>query len=109
VIDSAADIFVGHGEATVATKQADVQLRYTTDGSDPAPTSLEAKGTIAFMHTCTIAAQAFRAQRPVSPVARRTFTMVDPLPPAHAPGHKTRRVAFAYYEGEGTSSPTSPP
>src|SRR6185369_12409710 len=104
IIQADADIFVGRGQAKLTSKQEGVQLRYTTDGADPKPTSPtlpDAHGAIALSQTCTVAAQAFRGQRPVSPVAKRKFTKVDPLPPINAPGPTPTAsgVQFAYYEG----------
>jgi hypothetical protein len=105
VIEADSDIFVGRGQAKVTSKQDSVQLRYTTDGTDPKPSSPDAAGAIALSQTCTVAAQAFRGQRPVSPVAKRKFTKVSPLPPVQTSGPKASGVQFAYFEGEWDKLP----
>jgi alpha-L-fucosidase len=105
VIESNAEIFVGEGAATVKTTQEHVQLRYTVDGTEPSPKSPRAAGPIAIRFSCTLAAQAFRGDKQVSPVSRRKFTKVDPLPPVMPPGQTTSGVRFAYFEGDWDKLP----
>ena len=93
------DIFVDELEVTVRTNRDNVQIRYTTDGSDPGPTSPVATGPVRVVATTTIRARAFRAGRPVSPVSAATYTRVTPRP-AERPGPVERGLRFDYVEGD---------
>ena len=81
-----APIFVGRGEVRVTSARSHVQLRYTTDGSEPAAESPEVTGPIALTRTATVKARAFRGRRPVSGVTAATFTRVEPRPAEKVPG-----------------------
>jgi alpha-L-fucosidase len=93
------DIFVDDLEVTVRSDRENVQIRYTTDGSDPRPTSPAATGPVRVVATTTIRARAFRAGRPISPVSAATYTRVTPRP-AERPGPVERGLRFDYVEGD---------
>jgi len=93
------DVFVDDLEVTVRSNRENVQVRYTTDGSDPKPASPVAVGTVHIADTTTIRARAFRGARPVSPVSAATFTKVAPRP-AERPGQVERGLRFDYLEGD---------
>jgi alpha-L-fucosidase len=93
------DIFVDDLEVTVTSNRENVQVRHTTDGSDPRPTSPVVAGPVRITATTTIRARAFRAARPVSPVSAATFTKVTPRP-AERPGPVERGLRFDYVEGD---------
>jgi alpha-L-fucosidase len=103
-IDAYADMFVGSTEASLSSDRQNVQLRYTTDNADPGPFSTQARGPIHIEQTTTISARAFRNDRAVSPVSRRTFIKVAPKPAAKiddaVPG-----IAYEYYEGDWNALP----
>jgi alpha-L-fucosidase len=105
VIESDADIFVGQGTATVKATQQNVVLRYTLDGSEPTPKSPEAKGPITLANTCTLTAQGFRGEKPISPLAQRTFTKADPLPALQTFAPTVPGIHFSYYEGDWDKLP----
>ncbi len=97
VIAADAPIFVGAADVSLASTQSGVSIHYTLDGTDPAATSPSA-ATIRLESTTTISARSFRGDRPVSPVARRTFVESTPLPP-RAISHGLD-VRYEYFEGE---------
>ncbi|MBL9031460.1 MAG: alpha-L-fucosidase [Phycisphaerae bacterium] len=77
-ITSPAPVFVGSTDVRIASDRDSVDLRYTTDGSEPTHTSPRATSPVRLTATTTVAARAFRGERAVSPVARATFTKADP-------------------------------
>jgi len=89
-IAAAAPIFVGTLDVAVSSPQADVELRYTLDGTPPTRESALADAVVPLRDTATVTVRAFRAGRPVSPPATATFTRVVPRPAvpvaATAPG-----------------------
>jgi alpha-L-fucosidase len=104
LITSDADIFVNDAVVTLKSKQDNIQLRYTTNGADPTSESPEAIGPVKISGTTTIAAQAFRGSKPISPIAHHTFTKVEPLPPVK-PAATTAGVHFQYFEGDWNKVP----
>lgn len=103
-IEGPMDVFVRSLSATLKSDRQNVQIRYTTDGSEPGPASALASGPITVEQTTTLAARAFRGERPVSATTKRTFTKVLPRPalPAIA---KTPGLSYAYYEGDWDKVP----
>jgi alpha-L-fucosidase len=131
VSSTGSDIFVSSGDLrgpagfTIDTPQRNIEIRYTLNGSDPTLGSrlipgwcleewaAENAGTtlgptcrddIQLGDTCTVSARAFRKGRPVSPIARRTFTKVIPLP-AIATTASARGVRYEYFEGDWNQLP----
>ena len=97
-ITAASDIFVQTVLVTVSSNRNDVELRYTSDGSDPTIKSFPCRGLIYVNGSVPIAVRAFREGWPVSPVSRRTFTKVQPRP-AEPEGRITSGLEYEYYEG----------
>ena len=81
-----APIFVGSGQVRVTTGRRNVQVRYTTDGTEPTAASPEAAGPLTLTQTATVKARAFRGTRPVSGVTAATFTRAAPRPAAKPAG-----------------------
>jgi alpha-L-fucosidase len=98
-IQADSDIFVDSLSVSCSTTRENAQLRYTLDGSDPVATSPVASGPIKVNRTSTLATRAFRNGRSVSPIARRSFTKVSPIP-AIATGAKTPGMMYLYFEGD---------
>ena len=80
VISAPAPIFVDQIEVTIGTDMERVDLRYTTDGSEPAVTSALSRGQMRITDTTTIRARTFRRDVAVGPVTTATFTKVAPRP-----------------------------
>ena len=63
-----------------------------------------ANGPVRFDRTTTVAARAFRSDRAVSPVARRTFTKVEPAA-ASKVNATTPGATYQYFEGDWNKLP----
>ncbi len=74
------DTFVDPLEITVSSNRDNVEVRYTLDGTDPTANSALVRGRIRLARTTEISAQCFRGGKSVSPVSRKTFSRVSPLP-----------------------------
>ncbi len=97
VIEAASDILLGSLEVTIAGGSDALEVRYTTDGSDPVGSSLLAGHAIIVTDSTTIRARSFHEGKPVTEVAERRFTRVEPRqardPGATSPG--LRRSIYA--------------
>jgi alpha-L-fucosidase len=80
-----APIFVDSSQVIVTTGRKNVQVRYTTDGSEPSAVSPEVTGPITLRQTATVKARVFRGSRAASGVTAATFTRVQPRPAATLP------------------------
>ncbi len=104
VISAPFNIFVDRLSVSIASGRRNVEIRYTTDGSIPGPSSPKIEGPVLLTESGTISARGFREGRAVSPVSTARFTKVIPLPPSSiqglAPG-----IAFTYFEGAWDSLP----
>jgi alpha-L-fucosidase len=119
------EFFVSTGQAdaasyTLETSQRNVELRYTLDGTDPTATSpvipqdvlakrAAASGTtrredIRITESTIVTAQAFRNGHPASPIIRRNFIKVTPLPAVPTPA-ATKGVTYQYFEGDWNALP----
>ena len=104
VITAAENIFVDRLSVAIASERRNIEVRYTSDGSTPGPSSLKADGPVILSESGTIRARAFRGGRPVSPVSSARFTKVPPLPPKQAAG-LVPGISYSYYQGEWDSIP----
>lgn len=104
-IDAPTDIFVGSITAELHTARQNADIRYTLDGSEPTASSPTAAAPLTLRNTTTINARIFRAGRPVSPVASRTFTKVQPRPASAPTGAQPGALAFDSYEGDWNKVP----
>ncbi len=97
-ITAAAPIFVDSLDVTVSSAQEGVDLRYTTDATNPHEDSRPVSGPIRLTATTLVSVRAFRNGKPVSPISRTTFTKVTPqravLVEKTEPG-----LRYEYFEG----------
>jgi alpha-L-fucosidase len=97
-ISAVAPIFVDTLDVTVTSTQEGVELRYTTNATNPHPDSPLVSGPIRLTANAEVAARAFRAGKPVSPIARASFAKVIPqhavLVDKTEPG-----LRYEYFEG----------
>jgi alpha-L-fucosidase len=77
-IEAAADAFVRPLSVEISTPDRDVQLRYTTDGTEPTAGSPPYAAPIVLTTTAEVRARAFRSAEPVSAGRRRVFERVTP-------------------------------
>jgi alpha-L-fucosidase len=99
IIRADADIFVDSLDVVLRSEQSGVEIRYTTDGSEPGPTSPVSSGPVRLSATTTLKARAFRGGRPVSDVSQAAFTQVAPRPAEKTIGGDAG-LRFEYFEGE---------
>ena len=108
-ISAVAPIFVDTLDVTVASAQEGVELRYTTNATNPHPDSPLVSGPIRLTASAEVAARAFRAGKPVSPIARASFAKV--IPQRAVVVDKTEPgLRYEYFEGifEKTTDFTTP-
>jgi alpha-L-fucosidase len=98
-IASAFDVFTDSLDVTISTDQANVELRYTTDGQEPTAKSPQAAKPVRLTQTTTVKARSFRNGKPVSPSTVATFKKVSPRP-AEQVADLEPGIDYAYYEGK---------
>jgi alpha-L-fucosidase len=111
-----ADIFIDRLRYAVSCPAPGVDLHFTTDGAEPTVQSPDFARLLATVHglrregeaapttlqisqTTTIAARAFRNGHAASPVVRRTFTKVSPLPAVQT-NAAAAGLGYEYFEGD---------
>ena len=104
VIRADEEIFVDSVLVSLTSDRRNVELRYTTDGSSPGPSSPRATGPVVLTEGGTLHARGFREGRPVSPVSAAKFTKVAPLPARRTSG-LGQGIVFSYYHGVWDSLP----
>ncbi|MEX2243561.1 MAG: alpha-L-fucosidase [Fimbriimonadaceae bacterium] len=112
VIEAEVGIFVETLQVSLSGSADALEVRFTTDGSDPTPTSQVYEQPITLSATGIVKARAFHNGRPVSDVAERRFVKVEPLPATKAA--KSKGLMRLVFEGDwndlpdfGTMTPTS--
>lgn len=104
VIRAEENIFVDRISVALTSDRRNVEIRYTTDGSSPGPSSPRAAGPVILTEGGTLRARGFREGKPVSPVSSATFTKVAPMPALRVP-EPGQGVFFSYYQGVWDSVP----
>ncbi|MBO9610725.1 MAG: chitobiase/beta-hexosaminidase C-terminal domain-containing protein, partial [Paenibacillaceae bacterium] len=104
-----ADVFVDQVQVTMSDATDGVSIRYTTDGSDPTPTSALYSGPITLTDTTVVKARAFRygvtevpdtvSGTTASPVRRAVFTK-QPAQEAVTASVYSDGLHYRYYEGD---------
>ncbi|TAJ25071.1 MAG: hypothetical protein EPO68_00470 [Planctomycetota bacterium] len=97
------------GSLDVAVHGGDgLELRATTDGSEPTTSSPLVRGPIRVTATTTVKARAFHAGRAVSAVTERTFTAVEPRRGAGEASATTPGVLIWLQDGDHERVPELP-
>jgi alpha-L-fucosidase len=104
VISAPENIFVDRHTVQVTSGRDNVEVRYTTDGSTPGPSSLKADGPVLLTEGGLVRARGFRGGKPVSTAASAKFTKVIPMP-AHTPEGVVPGIAYRYYHGAWDTLP----
>jgi len=104
VISAASDIFVDTLDVSVKSDRENVEIRYTTDGSEPTAASPLVRGPVRLTETGTLSARVFRDGKPVSGTAQARFTKVKPRPAEKIEG-LTQGLNYEYYEGDWNRLP----
>lgn len=97
-IAAESDIFVKSVSVTLTDFSEGLEIRYTTDGSDPINLSTLYDGAFEVTATGFVKARAFHKGKPVSDIAERRLEKVEPLP-AGAPG-KAKGLVVKVFKGE---------
>ncbi|HEB53970.1 MAG TPA: hypothetical protein ENI87_12015 [bacterium] len=96
-ITAESETFVNSLRVHLATTDPEAVVRYTLDGSEPTRTSPSADDVVQITDRCTVSAALFVAGKRVTPVTRRAFAKVSPLPPvkalARGPGLERTRAS----------------
>ncbi len=104
VITSEHNGFIDTLPVTIGSDRANVQIRYTLDGSMPELGSPIINGPVLLRETSTLAARCFRDNQPVSDSVRRAFNKVIPLPSASVVD-LVQGLNCRYFEGNWDSLP----
>ncbi|MGA2585501.1 MAG: alpha-L-fucosidase [Candidatus Aminicenantales bacterium] len=97
-------IFLDALDVTVVSGRANVDIRFTLDGTVPSLSSLPVKGPIHVTDTSVVSARCFREGKPVSATAQAAFTKVKPRPAAADIDLKPGAL-YNYYEGDWDNIP----
>ncbi|MBU0640333.1 MAG: alpha-L-fucosidase [Planctomycetes bacterium] len=103
-IAAAAEVFVDTLDVNITSERENVEIRLTTDGSEPAADSQLVRRRIRLTETTTVNARCFRDGRPVSGVAQATFTKVTPRPAVKVTG-LAAGLRYEYHEGDWNRLP----
>lgn len=91
------DVFVKSLSVSLIDFSEELDVRFTTDGSDPSSTSSHYSRPITISATGTVKARAFHKGKAVSDLAEKRFEKVEPLPAVVA--GKSKRLARMLFEG----------
>lgn len=103
-IEAAADRFVRTARVALRVAPAELEIRYTLDGSDPGASSPRYEAPFELTATTTVRARSFHGGAAVSGVSARRFERVAPRPAVHVftaqPG-----LALRVYLGDWNAVP----
>ncbi len=97
-ITAPAPIFVDSLDVLVTSPQQGIDIRYTTHGGDPDEKSPLVAGPIHLTDTAEVSARAYRNGRPVSPIARASFSKVLPQKAVRVDATEPG-LRYEYFEG----------
>lgn len=106
VISAVADKFISRTEVMITLPDAEkrVEIRYTTDGSEPVLQSPVYHNKIIVTKNMLIRARSFYKNKPVSGVSEKMLEKIDPEPAVAVVNPKTGLRVY-YYEGDWDSIP----
>ncbi|MFN8288795.1 MAG: alpha-L-fucosidase [Chitinophagaceae bacterium] len=106
VIQAYSDEFISDAEATISLPDAEkrIQIRYTTDGSEPTLQSKLYTGKIVISKPVLLKAKSFYNNKPVSGTTEKQFKKVQALPALSVMNPAPGLQAF-YYKGDWNSMP----
>ena len=103
-IISGFDFFVDTLQVSLVSDRDNVQIRYTTDQSNPDLNSLLYTGPIVLKKSVMVAARCYRDGKPVSGVSTRIYRKHEAQPSINAK-NPVPGISFSYYEGDWDSIP----
>jgi len=102
-IVSGVDMLVKPIEVEITSGSDEIEVRYTLDGSAPTLASQLYKAPVHIDATTTLKARSFHHNKPVSAVAARTFTKVQPL--SARSGGTVEGLSLTVYKGDWDKLP----
>ena len=103
-IDTTMRIFIDTMEVAISTRRANVEIRYTLNGSTPTIVSPVLAGAAVIRESAVVSARCFREGKAVSGISRAIFEKVVPAP-GFKRGEKVHGVVYKYFEGDWDSLP----
>jgi alpha-L-fucosidase len=104
-LETECDEFVDSLNVRVGAVAPGLEVRYTIDGSEPAPDSLRAGETIAVNGSCRMKARTFHAGKAASGVIEREFRRVKPMAAIADPSTIMPGLACDEFVGRWSSRP----
>ncbi len=98
LIEAENDIFIDSLSVRITSPLPGIEVRYTTDGSDPTAQSPLVSGPLQLTQTCSVKARCFRGKKPLSAVSQADFLRVPPLPATRLAGLESG-LRFEFYHG----------
>jgi alpha-L-fucosidase len=102
-VSAEADIFVESIAVTVDGVSEGLEVRYTTDGSDPIASSPKYEGPVTMTATGVFKARAFHDGKAVSDVTEMRFDKVEPKPAGRA--GRAKGLTRSLYKGDWNALP----
>jgi alpha-L-fucosidase len=103
-ITSKLDSFINEASVEIKTDREKTEIRYTLDGTVPVNSSTLYKDKITITNTTTVSARIFREGKPVSGIAQRIFTKVNPEKSLEIQ-KAANGIKCKYFEGEWDKLP----
>lgn len=104
VISAKYNIFIDSLKVNLTADKPNVEIRYTEDGSIPAPDSPIFTNEIVLKTSATITARCFKGENPVSASSKASFEKATPTPSIEVENTKPG-LKYSYYEGAWDSLP----
>ncbi|MBC7188176.1 MAG: alpha-L-fucosidase [Calditrichaeota bacterium] len=98
LIEAENDIFVDSLAVRITSPLQGLEVRYTTDGSEPTARSPLATGPLRLAATTSVKARCFRGKKPLSAVSQADFLKVPPIPAAQVAG-LAHGLRYEFYHG----------
>jgi len=103
-LETPATLFDDETKIVMTTAFPDLEIRFTTDGTEPTKQSKLYTQPLLLKKTTPIAARAYTQDGRASRVINQTFTKAEPLPPVKA-DHIQKGLKVSYYEGSWRKIP----
>lgn len=99
------DIFIDSLQVVLKSDRENVTIRYSLDDSEPNDSSLIYSEPIVISESVTLKARCFREEKPVSGVATKAFTQVEPILAVKSSGEQ-QGIRYSYLKGNWDDMPS---
>ncbi len=103
-LSSDVPVFLDRATVTMSVRSRGLQIRYTTDGSEPSSSGTLYRNPLELTQSAIVRARCFSNGSPVSTESRLEIPRVTPQP-AQTPPATVQGLSYAYYEGTWDSLP----